>query len=594
MKHKSNRNKQAGFTMVELLASIVIMGLLVAVAIGAISFVLDIAKKRYYESLEKTVTLAGQNYYADHKNLLPKAIGDSRKITLKTLVQNKYLENVLDYGKKDCTASDGSYIKVYKYTKDKYSYSLYLNCPSYKITEKAYENNLKVSFKYDYNTKNIQASYYTATMTASGGSKVASYNYTIYQNNKVVYTSENIAAGAVTSISKKINLKKYVPGNIKISVLVYDTYGNHKLFMSDEKSIYDETVPTCGKVSPSYTTWLSSKNPSRKVSITCINGEGSCLQKQFSKTFTADADVDYITIKGKNADGSGRGERKCPVNVKIDTKEPSCGTNDGSTRWTKDTRTVSILCSDETSGCKKSNYSKEFNKTTKQSTIEIEDIAGNTTSCPVNVYVDKTPPTCGTVSGASTSWTNGDRTISVGCQDSDSGCEQATFTNTFTSDATTGNITIKDRAGNTANCPVNVYIDKTRPVIKILGFGKLNYAENRNCTGKTTANGNFECNIRVTNPSYFGYSTTREYTDNLSGINWNRDEYYFYSRTYSGAVASGSTNCPYWFDPNGPCGAGWKICRSNCDQFSHAYQKERIFDNAGNVSHELSIYFTRW
>ena len=453
-----NRNNQNGFTMVELLASIVIMGLLAAVAIGAISFLLDTAKKRYYESLEKTVILAGQSYYADNKSQLPKAIGDSRKISLKTLVDKKYLDKVVDYGKKDCTASDASYIKVFKYAKDKYTYTVYLNCPSYKVTEAKYENQLNVTFTYNYTSKNIEAAYYTATITASGGNKIGSYTYSIYQDNKIAYTSENIAANYVSNVTKKINLKKYVPGNIKIGITVYDINGNHKLFMSEEKSIYDDTAPNCGTVSPKYTTWINNKNSSRKVTVKCDNGESTCLQKEFSKNFTEDTDTGYIIIKGTNADGSGRGERKCPVDVKIDKTDPVCGTNTGSTTWTKENKEISVVCSDKTSQCEKNSYSETFTKTTKTSNITIKDKAGNKTSCPVNVYVDKTAPTCGTVTGASTTWTNQNRTISVACNDTDSGCKQGSYTKTFTNEGRTGAITIEDNAGNKTDCSVNTYI----------------------------------------------------------------------------------------------------------------------------------------
>ena len=447
--------------MVELLASIVIMGLLAAVAIGAISFLLDTAEKRYYESLKKTVTLAGQSYYADNRSQLPKAIGDSRKVTLKTLIEKKYLENVLDYGKKDCAASAGSYIKVFKYAKDKYTYTVYLNCPSYKVNEDTYNSELKVTYKFNINSKNITASSVAADMSVTGDSKLASYTYTIYQNGKNVYTSGNISAGYVNKLSEKINLKKYVPGNIKVGITLYDTRGSHKLFMSDEKSIYDDTVPECGTVSPKYDSWT--KTGPRKVTVKCKDDVVSCLQKSYSKNFTGDMGTGYITIKGTNADGSGRGERECPVSVMIDKTKPICGTNNGSTSWTKEGREISVACSDETSMCEKSSYSKIYDNTTKTSNITIKDKAGNTRDCPVNVYVDKSVPKCGTVTGASTTWINGNRTISVACSDSESGCNKASYVENFTKTAKTEDITIKDNVGNTKKCSVNVYIDKTSP-----------------------------------------------------------------------------------------------------------------------------------
>ena len=62
-------------------------------------------------------------------------------------------------------------------------------------------------------------------------------------------------------------------------------------------------------------------------------------------------------------------------------------------------------------------------------------------------------------------WINGDRTITVGCNDGEegSGCARDTFTKTFTKDAKDGYIEIKDKAGNKRQCKVDVYIDKTAP-----------------------------------------------------------------------------------------------------------------------------------
>ena len=55
MKNIKNRS---GFTMIELLATITILGILMAVAIGAVSWILDLNEKRYYSTLEKNVALA--------------------------------------------------------------------------------------------------------------------------------------------------------------------------------------------------------------------------------------------------------------------------------------------------------------------------------------------------------------------------------------------------------------------------------------------------------------------------------------------------------------------------------------------------------
>ncbi len=83
------------------------------------------------------------------------------------------------------------------------------------------------------------------------------------------------------------------------------------------------------------------------------------------------------------------------------------------------------------------------------------------------VKIDKVAPSCGSVSGSSTSWTSSSRSISVKCSDTISGCTATSFSKTFSSSAKTGSISIKDKAGNTKSCSVNVYVDKSSPSVSL-------------------------------------------------------------------------------------------------------------------------------
>ena len=83
--------------------------------------------------------------------------------------------------------------------------------------------------------------------------------------------------------------------------------------------------------------------------------------------------------------------------IEGDSEAPECGTAIGeSTRWTNQNRTITIGCSDASSGCLQTVFSKTFSKTTEngKGTIIIRDRSGRTKECEVNAYVDKTLPTC--------------------------------------------------------------------------------------------------------------------------------------------------------------------------------------------------------
>ena len=82
MKRKKN---EKGFSLVELLAVVVILGLLSAVAIIGVNSIIKNTEKKYYDTQRNTLKMAAQSYTQDNRSSLPKTIGSSTEITLKTL-----------------------------------------------------------------------------------------------------------------------------------------------------------------------------------------------------------------------------------------------------------------------------------------------------------------------------------------------------------------------------------------------------------------------------------------------------------------------------------------------------------------------------
>ena len=139
-------------------------------------------------------------------------------------------------------------------------------------------------------------------------------------------------------------------------------------------------------------------------------------------------------------------------------------------------------------------------------------------------------------------------------------------------------------------------IDKTPPVIEITRVNSNDQLRTSTCIGAKTGTGSAHCHLYIRKSANWAYSTDRKYTDGSgSGINYNRDEYYWDA---PGGV--GGNQCPFWFIPkveyNGDytkCGGtSWKACirAKMCPNLHEVIQKERIWDNAGNVSGELMIH----
>ena len=96
----------------------------------------------------------------------------------------------------------------------------------------------------------------------------------------------------------------------------------------------------------------------------------------------------------------------------------------------------------------------------------VQDVLGNdrVTGEQFGTYkIDNTKPSCGVADGEKTTWTNTDFTITQHCSDGESGCVKESYSKKFTESTTTHTFTIKDKAGNTNKCKVNVYLDKDKP-----------------------------------------------------------------------------------------------------------------------------------
>ncbi len=155
------------------------------------------------------------------------------------------------------------------------------------------------------------------------------------------------------------------------------------------------------------------------------------------------------------------------INLFIDTYPPVCKEiENDSTTWQQANRTVSVNCRDYVdsagvdytfwnSQCTQDKFSKTFNTTTEVGQIEIEDIAGNTKKCPVNVYVDKSAPTC--KASKSDQYDTDGVNVTITCSDNGSGVKSCNGGTTYYTNVTSGaTYSVTDNVGRTGSCSVSV------------------------------------------------------------------------------------------------------------------------------------------
>ena len=120
--------KNKGFTLVELLATMVILAILILIGTMTVSNIFDNSKENYYKSMENTLGIAGNEFFNDNRD--DKPIDDYNFVDLKTLQEHEYLEELKTFDGKDlCDDSTGVYI----YNDDNgNNYEVCLVCGEYK------------------------------------------------------------------------------------------------------------------------------------------------------------------------------------------------------------------------------------------------------------------------------------------------------------------------------------------------------------------------------------------------------------------------------------------------------------------------------
>ena len=369
-----------GFSMVEILAVVVILGVISSIGIVTVSRLVDNSRIHYYQTQEEQLVLAAQSYANDNKNILPKTVGEMKTITLKELRDNNYIkEEIVDQNKNKCYEDkhiekdsedndvelEGSRVEIYKSTKTDYIYTGYLECDACVKLQEKENGNIAPTSCYTSKTKkepsiNINIPNLTndsnmimdqtkkITITIKGHAtenniRVSSYSYKIYQDNIVKKTSGLKINNKQSKITINEDLYKYVPGRVKVVVTATNSEGISKS-VSKALNLQDIKSPKCGRVSyegynqmnaynssgktiacgqPGYG-WIGiSNNPGTRQAWIICNDEfgGGCAQHEYSVNMTTEGENEIVTLSDKSGNKQLDGD-KCYVKKCIDKTTP--------------------------------------------------------------------------------------------------------------------------------------------------------------------------------------------------------------------------------------------------------------------------------
>jgi prepilin-type N-terminal cleavage/methylation domain-containing protein len=344
-----------GFTLVELLATIVIISVVAVISVPTIGNIIsDMSNKVYIES-EKTLARTGQNYFLTNNELLPIELGESSFIKLDQLVAVAAAEKIID--PKDQQECEG-YLIVSKPTANSYEYEPYIKCgtnystPLYDM-ESAMEPNIlilganpfdllvgeayidegaKARDKYGNNitsqiivdnqvNTNVIGSYqvlYSVT-DADGVSKTVSRIvnvidtippvitltapvppafYTLYQDgmfNEPGYIATDNSDGTITArVQVTHDIAPGLPGNYTVTYTVADDSGNIDT-KTRNVTVVADPAPTVLFGTNGNATWGTSRSTTVTVSDVGSGIDTSSLEYQWTTSTSAPTEVSFVT-----------------------------------------------------------------------------------------------------------------------------------------------------------------------------------------------------------------------------------------------------------------------------------------------------------
>lgn len=128
------KKNSKGFTMIELLAVVVIMGLLTTIAVPAVYKYVTRARGTSTDTMMKSTFEAAENYMMDNNKIVKS--GQTYPIDIKVLVEQQYLEPLIDPISNSNRCDTDTNSKVYvtrdttkNYDIPVYKYRVVIKCP---------------------------------------------------------------------------------------------------------------------------------------------------------------------------------------------------------------------------------------------------------------------------------------------------------------------------------------------------------------------------------------------------------------------------------------------------------------------------------
>ena len=474
------KNKK-GFTLMELLSVIVLLGIIITIGLFSISSIRKAILDRQYKNLKTEIELAAEKYYQDTENTF---------FYVQTLIDEGYIK------------TDNSSLNIYSPIDSKIMNCYMINVVDGKATlddkKKNEECNAEIAGNYE--LKIIRENDKTSDKWYKESEELSAVKSDNSVDDSLIYTWTTDLNPNTIWDKRKFDLKNLLSekGGVINDVFYVQANSVDKSYRSAGKRIKIDTVkPIIDNVNISgdQNKWVKQRDVTIKAHDLgsgivgyLFSDKADCSgnfekltkpQNEFTlkRTFKSNGEYYFCLID----DAGNISESSKIVIQKVDGKPPKCYYNNENYEWHSGSRTISYGCQDDESGCDKLivngrktytcrenncnifTQNKDYNETydkikindTEKSigTFKIIDKNGNETTCPdsnkqyLNLFLDNTNPT---VKINSMSYSGGYLTVSASVIDSNSGVQNAYVVyNGKTSNTISCN----------GNCTLRLYVD---------------------------------------------------------------------------------------------------------------------------------------
>ena len=306
----------------------------------------------------------------------------------------------------------------------------------------------------------------TSISTTKAGTHTVTYQAKDKAGNiATVYRTVKVDANAPTISykllnSSDVNSSGWADANFTVTATITDNSGTGISSMSSCQTNSTSSCTPNSTFTGTTKNFTISTNGSNRICIKATDNNGKTATI-CSGTYKLDKTTPSVTFTRTSGTLGSNSWYRSSVGVKATATVGSSGISS-----LKTCTTTGSTCTPTTSTTSTS-YTRTLstNSSSNKVCAQVTSVSGKKSDikCSSSYKIDTVKPSCGTISGASTTWTAGNRTITVGCSDSTSGCSSTS--KTFTSTTTTSSITLYDNAGNSTSCSVNVYVDKDKPTV---------------------------------------------------------------------------------------------------------------------------------